>query len=286
MKKFLLTLGTIIYLASQVQAADVFFSNDERAYNLISTGSPADVEALLASGYDVNKVYQCSTLLEKAIQTLMRPTDDNSDTDAILQKIEILIAAGADVNKIPCPQTGVSPFIWTMTLPLHAMEAKNKTNQMLDEKLLTKKSGLCSFASSLGKKCQELNANDIKKIYADLREAFKEYPQSVTVDSLKIADMLLSAGANINQKDVTGRTALHLAAMLPSEVNEKVIQYLIEHGANVNIRDIYGQSPLFFAFNVGNAQAVELLRKYGANTSFRNKNGAFYNTQNGIIINK
>jgi ankyrin repeat protein len=81
------------------------------------------------------------------------------------------------------------------------------------------------------------------------------------------ARLLIQYGANIEARDVDGRTPLHHAAM---DCHSDVAQALIEAGADVNARSADGQTPLHEA---SCRKVAELLIKAGANTGARDKYG-------------
>lgn len=53
-----------------------------------------------------------------------------------------------------------------------------------------------------------------------------------------------ASGFDINQEDLKGNTALHLAAMSPSERCQKMLQLLLENGADPNRANWFGYTPL------------------------------------------
>ena len=59
-------------------------------------------------------------------------------------------------------------------------------------------------------------------------------------------------------KSVKGCTALHRAA------NVKIAQLLLDHGANINEKDMYGITPLFWASNNNRPEVVRFLLAHGA----------------------
>ena len=79
---------------------------------------------------------------------------------------------------------------------------------------------------------------------------------------LKQIQKLLDSGKDINQRDKTGFTALHWAAMTNKI---EVAKFLIKKGADVNIRDSkMNMSPLDVAQAKGFKDMAELLLKSGA----------------------
>ncbi|RLN94927.1 hypothetical protein BBJ28_00022891 [Nothophytophthora sp. Chile5] len=67
-------------------------------------------------------------------------------------------------------------------------------------------------------------------------------------------------GFDINQEDLKGNTALHLAAMSPSERCQKMLQLLLENGADPNRTNWFGYTPLhvFCAHQSGPAAVVNV----------------------------
>ena len=84
-----------------------------------------------------------------------------------------------------------------------------------------------------------------------------------------IVEMLLSRGADPNEKDISGRTSLHIAAR---KGRPKLIVLLLKHGIDVNVsaRDLSNSIPLCHA---GSRQAAEILIANGADLSWRDESG-------------
>jgi ankyrin repeat protein len=82
-----------------------------------------------------------------------------------------------------------------------------------------------------------------------------------------IVGMLLSRGADPNEKDTRGRTSLHVAAR---KGNPKLIELILKHGLDSNVcaRDLSNSIPLCHA---GSRQAAEILIANGADLSWRDK---------------
>ena len=58
----------------------------------------------------------------------------------------------------------------------------------------------------------------------------------------EMAEVLISHGANINEKDEDGETALHIAA---KNYSKETVKFLISHGANINEKkNKYGENTL------------------------------------------
>ncbi len=93
-----------------------------------------------------------------------------------------------------------------------------------------------------------------------------EFPQTplqiaASMGNLRMASMLVTAGAHVDAKTEGGRTALHFAA---AGSHLDVIQFLIEKGADANTRDADGTSPLDDAVWRGYLDASAILLAHGA----------------------
>ncbi len=80
---------------------------------------------------------------------------------------------------------------------------------------------------------------------------------------IDIAGLLLEQGADADETDHFGNTALHLALAYPD-----LIELLLENGADVNAKNALGNTPLHLA--VKDRRAVETLLAAGADVNARN----------------
>ncbi|MFB0554352.1 MAG: ankyrin repeat domain-containing protein [Phycisphaerae bacterium] len=76
----------------------------------------------------------------------------------------------------------------------------------------------------------------------------------------EVAEFLIVKGADINASVRNGETPLHWAARAASR---EVVELLISKGADVNAKDKRGRTPLSLAEQRGHTEIVELLRKHG-----------------------
>ena len=72
---------------------------------------------------------------------------------------------------------------------------------------------------------------------------------------------LVAQGADLNQADANGDTALHLAVSRDYRV---VVKHLINSGADVNAVNRAGATPLALALEGGSPEIVDMLRRNGA----------------------
>ncbi len=104
-------------------------------------------------------------------------------------------------------------------------------------------------------------AKSVSSVYASM------YKESIYIE---IAKLLIDVGANVNDTDDKGITALMRAVKWNSLA---MVKLLIESSANVNVKDIKGNSVLMLAVKNNNLKTVELLIDAGANVNDTNKSG-------------
>ena len=88
-------------------------------------------------------------------------------------------------------------------------------------------------------------------------------------ESLEAVQFVLELGADVNETNALGRTALHGAAHIRSDAT---VQLLVDHGARVNTEDQRGITPLMIAEGgghillpgLGGGSTAELLRALGS----------------------
>jgi len=89
---------------------------------------------------------------------------------------------------------------------------------------------------------------------------------------VKLAERLISRGADVNLADKNGWTALHFAAQAQSAA---VAALLLDAGAQIDPQDVHGNTPLFKAVfeSKGAGDTIKLLRARGSDPLSKNKHG-------------
>eukprot|EP00595_Chromulina_sp_UTEXLB2642_P002947 CAMPEP_0196764890 /NCGR_PEP_ID=MMETSP1095-20130614/7128_1 /TAXON_ID=96789 ORGANISM="Chromulina nebulosa, Strain UTEXLB2642" /NCGR_SAMPLE_ID=MMETSP1095 /ASSEMBLY_ACC=CAM_ASM_000446 /LENGTH=674 /DNA_ID=CAMNT_0042121683 /DNA_START=525 /DNA_END=2549 /DNA_ORIENTATION=- len=90
--------------------------------------------------------------------------------------------------------------------------------------------------------------------------SFHTYPLNIAIsyNQPHLVSVLLSLGANVNQKDDEGFTPL-LAALVKDFPNEALA--IIEKGADIYEPNVTGRSPLFVAVERGHTEVIKYLKK-------------------------
>ena len=247
--------------------------SDEQAHEIVLTGTPDDVKKLIQSGYDVNGVYLCNTLLNTAIKSMVKGPNAQFPNYAI-EKVKILIEAGADVNKVGCEQV-LSPLEWVAILPLQFVEAEHDEIQAL-ESLIKTGTDYCNLPNIISKPCKDITPAELISIKKSIHEIYLKAKEKHNPLFLDMLEILINNKANIHQIDFAGQTVLHRASLTPKGETLELMKYLILKGADVNAKDSNGNTPLFIAYAVNNNDAVNLLIASGADVSIKNNFGVTY----------
>ena len=266
----------------------------DKIQSAILFGSPDDVKALIRSQADANAMYECNTPLTLAIRSILGIQEQRQDAlKYSIEKIKYLIAQGADVNQEICQRNARFPLVVVLAMPLELQGYEELSNQAIDIEL--QKNGYYNIPNLISKPCKDITKDEISAVKATMHNAFLEVRKTTVPYLMDMLKLLVENGADINKKDtLRGRTALHHAVEIPSELTIEPIHYLISKGADINSPDFDGNTPLFIAEMANNKEAVKLLIKAGADTTIRNKYGVRYNEVIGLraspslkdIINK
>jgi len=115
-----------------------------------------------------------------------------------------------------------------------------------------------------------LPAQATGNIFGDSQNAFGVTPLMSSVydqDVTGVRFFSRSEAAYINQKNIGGATALHLAARVG---NLEVVKILVDGGAKLNIKDNEGWTPIMRAVVAGNVNVISYLLDNNVNASILN----------------
>ena len=184
------------------------------------------------------------------------------------ESAELLVAAGAEINSKF--QKGHTPLDISIMhgqaeTAIYLEKQKAKSSELNPIHLAIIHSDIESLKEQLNKSVPIESRSDICEPPLN-HAAFWGREETVKI--------LIDNGLDINftPKAVTrkSRSPLHIAARLG---HLKVAQILISHGANVNIQDGYGDTPLYGAVSKGKKEIVELLVAKGAELEVKNSFG-------------
>lgn len=87
---------------------------------------------------------------------------------------------------------------------------------------------------------------------------------------LEIVELLTEAGVDVNDRHITGFSALDIAASMG---HFRVVKYLAEHGAELDARDPFGETPLVKAVQNCHLPVIKLLLELGSDPRPRDNEG-------------
>lgn len=87
---------------------------------------------------------------------------------------------------------------------------------------------------------------------------------AVSAGSRTGVELLISKGANVNERDNKGRTPL-FACALPNRDASNIAKVLLSKGAEVNLQDLDGQTPLHHAAGSSSKDLIQSLLQYSQN---------------------
>jgi hypothetical protein len=101
---------------------------------------------------------------------------------------------------------------------------------------------------------------------------------AVHFEDLQTIQVLLEYKADVEARDIQGRTPLHYLSEKSRSVHDlslirNVIGILLEHGADLNARDKYLRTPLHRAARRGAVEVVRVLLEHGAIVGAEDNNG-------------
>ncbi len=95
------------------------------------------------------------------------------------------------------------------------------------------------------------------------------YEEPLVFERIPIVTLLIESGADVNLKDESGDTPLHMAAFGEAEI----VKRLLEQGADVNAVNDAGETPLHKAVQYPEYKVVRELLRHGGDKSRRSAQG-------------
>ncbi|MBE6462711.1 MAG: hypothetical protein E7005_03000 [Alphaproteobacteria bacterium] len=172
--------------------------------------------------------------------------DEDMAENIKVAKIDMLVRLGVDVNAMYGARSALKLANELNETIIAKMLEDNKARDFIDDEKAEE------LGTKLFDNCSE-DRFDIKKI--------KE---------------LIDMGADVNQKDETGKTALMEASR---RGHKEVVEFLIQKGADVNKEDDYGWTALMWTSRKGRNEIVELLIQNGADVNVKD-----YKGRNAVMV--
>ncbi len=119
--------------------------------------------------------------------------------------------------------------------------------------------------------------NKIKINVHDYKTESTPLHYCVLLNNMKLTELLINNGANVNLQDIYGNTALHYSIM---ENNHEIFNYLISKNCNMNLWNIDGKLPLHQVLLNNNGDFINgielMIEKSNINIQDKNGNSCFY----------
>ena len=92
-------------------------------------------------------------------------------------------------------------------------------------------------------------------------------------DHVEVAELLIELGANVDLRGRTGETILLKALSQPQHHIVDIVKFLLKHGSDVNARDGTLRSSLHLAESQGELEVAQMLVNHDADVNSRDSNG-------------
>lgn len=248
----------------------------EKFRKIMLEGTPDDLRKLINGGFDVNRTYNGTTPLFKAIGSIpyaFGAVTSQISPDNALEKVKVMLEAGANPNQ----ESGSKLRILPLESAIHISFKINGYEKAFYDALVDViKSGMDNnyCVVNFAKSCDAVTQEDLALLKYKINQAYKIASRSAADYVLKTVALLVENGADVNAKNSDGKPVIFFALVGTHSIDLEVLKFLISKGADVNIRDAQGNTPLFYAF--GNQEAVDILLAAGADKSLYNYSGMRY----------
>jgi ankyrin repeat protein len=209
-----------------------------------SRGNLNDIKKQLAAGADIN------TRSRAGLTPLMLALFYGS---VRLEVMNLLIDSGADLNAVDA--SGETALM---------IAIQRNSNEAVTG-LISRKAAVY-LKNNEGRTALHIAA---KNLYRKSVLALLDAKPEVTASSAGV-DV---RGVEVNGKDGSGRTPLMLAADNEGFVPDEVMGMLLDHGAQIDEQDPQGNTALMFAAKAGSFSGVEYLVSRKANVNLKNNSG-------------
>jgi cytohesin len=214
---------------------------DQDVFAAVRRDDAPEVQRLAAAGANINAV---GDRTHEGLPPLAWAAVWGSTKSA-----ELLVARGADVN-------------WTNgdgVTPLH-VAAYNEQPAVAE--LLIRKGAKVDARTVSGGWTPLYKAI----VRLAMRPATGIPPEAEAANAVKVVELLLASGADVNAQDVKGFKPIHFAVMTKQK---ELVRVLIDKGADVNAKNVDGVNPLFMAAAGDAVEMAELLIAGGADVNAR-----------------
>jgi len=219
-------------------------------------GQPEIVSALIEHGADVNASDRIAN--RSPLHWAARYSTP--------EVVDLLIRHGADLNALN--DSGETPLMAALQGALPKMDGNSPAAELLiesgaDISIRNAVRGHTALHTAAGWGFLRVTELLIAKgAELDVRDenGFTPLHDAASLGHLETAKMLIDAGADIHARSEFGFTPLHRAAQ---GGNPDLVGLLIGLGADVNAESTDGRTPISFALQFGHADVVALLREQG-----------------------
>ena len=192
-----------------------------------------------------------------------------------LAKIDMLIRLGVDVNAMYGAKSALKLAKDNNLKKVAELLENNSAKDVFDEKI-AEELGVKLIKACKGKEKDAKEIMEIKELInmgADVNQkdisGISALGYASTWWNKEIAEILIQNGADVNQKDSNGKNALGHALIWE---HKEIVKLLISRGADVNQKDEYGNTVLIWASSHNYTEIVELLIQKEADVNQKNNN--------------